>query len=433
MEFQGEEFSSFHGFCSAQSAEDRLSQTRNDSYLIRKNQQEDFLITYKDSRGKYKHIFIPKTRRNSILSKNPHLLNTNHIINHILNKCSLLLAYEVTFENQIPDFDTPLSEHSCNACNKALPSAKELRDHVDNNHRIRQCSRCEAVVLPSQEKSHRESCNAGATIFCQYENCNYSTKITRYMLVHNKSHEKKTLNCQLCPKQFSKEEALEAHVRNKHGKESPLPCQHCEMTFTTERARKSHIKHLHVFYQDGSVSLRCRECENVFETMLELNEHKLTSHSKKIVGPHSCPECNKVFSSRKLLKKHIRRKCCNKHYVATEEVVIGFRQVGVSNKKALEMCEPLKKHNGKNSIQPGVKKKLSLYSNSFNYEVKSEIVWDGRKENPRKTVIAYLRRPIHVILWLINERRILSPLLSIAIDYGKFFVSSSSKISAFFV
>ena len=38
MEFHPEEFPSFHGFCSAKSAENRLKETRHDSFLIRKNQ-----------------------------------------------------------------------------------------------------------------------------------------------------------------------------------------------------------------------------------------------------------------------------------------------------------------------------------------------------------------------------------------------------------
>lgn len=419
MEFHPEEFPSFHGYFSAKSAENRLAENRADSFLIRKNQREDVLMSYKDSRGKCHHFYIPITKKNSILNKNPHLLTKNHVINHILEKCPIALAYEVFFENQIPDFDAPLSEHTCEACNKSLDSAKKLKEHVENTHRIRQCTRCEAVVLPAKEKSHRENCNAGAEISCQYENCNYSTNISRNMQRHVEAHQARTVHCAFCPKQFAKEQALVAHVRNKHGKDSPLPCQHCEMTFTTLRARKLHINNMHIFYEDGSVSLRCLECQNVFDTMVALREHKRRMHSKKNPGPFICPQCGKQFSTKKLLNKHIKRKCCNKNYVATEEVVIGFRQVGVSNKKALEMCEPLKKHNGRKSIQPGVKKKLSVYSNSFNKEVTSEIVWDGRKENPRKTVIAYLRRPIQVILRLINERNILSPLLCIGIDYGK--------------
>ena len=419
MEFHPEEFPSFHGFCSAKSAENRLKETRHDSFLIRKNQREDVLISYKDKKDKIHHFYIPISTRNSILSKNPHLLTKNHVIIHILEKCAIALAYEVPFENQNPDIDTPLSDHTCEACNKSLESVKKLKEHVENNHRIRQCTRCEAVVLPVNEKSHREYCNAGVEISCPYENCDYTTKINRHMQTHTQGHQARNVSCAFCPKTFAKEQALVAHVRNKHGKESPLPCQHCELTFTTQRARKLHINNMHIFFEDGSVSLRCLECENVFDTMLALREHKQQQHKKKNTGPFLCAHCGKQFNTKKLLNKHIKRKCCNKHYVATEEVVIGFRQVGVSNKKAIEMCEPLKKHNGRRSIQPRVKKKLSVYSNSFNKEVKSEIVWDGRKDNPRKTVIAYLRRPVQVILRLINERNILSPLLCIGIDYGK--------------
>ena len=141
MEFFPGDCPYFHGICSAQTAENKLLENRDDSFLIRRNQRGEIIISYKTSRGKCHHLYVPTTKRSRLLRNNPHLLTTNHVINYILSKCVISLAYGLAFEEeQIPDCDEQTTENTCEACSKVLDSAKKLQDHVENNHRLKQAS-----------------------------------------------------------------------------------------------------------------------------------------------------------------------------------------------------------------------------------------------------------------------------------------------------
>jgi hypothetical protein len=75
-------------------------------------------------------------------------------------------------------------------------------------------------------------------------------------------------------------------------------CAICEKQFSSRSNLNKHIKRKH-----GDVEFRCFICNNIFKTE---NDFKITSHSS---DPFQCEVCSKLYKTKSALKMHL-----NKHY-----------------------------------------------------------------------------------------------------------------------
>ena len=273
------------------------------SYLVRRI-NGDPVISYVAKKSVIRHCLVPKTKRSHILKFNPHLLTEDHVIQFIVSECADSLLYPFPGETRDECVEN-LDPNVCYVCGIISQNSARLRDHIDQSHKIKHCNKCKKVVLTYY---HWKTCPE-TEIKHKCEKCNYKTSHPKHLSVHEKTHKKQTFSCRFCPKMLQSQEMVDKHIRNNHGKFERLKCEYCELTFTTSRARKYHMRTMHVTVRE-EVFLRCPLCYEVLKTASDLDQHKKTKHSKKKFGPFPCPDCDKEFSSTKLLNKHKKRNCC---------------------------------------------------------------------------------------------------------------------------
>ena len=80
-------------------------------------------------------------------------------------------------------------------------------------------------------------------------------------------------------------------------------CSLCDEDFSKKVSIKHHIANAHE--GKGKKMYKCLNCENKFFKISDMNIHFADIHERK--GPIKCPLCEKVFSQKNHLVKHIVR------------------------------------------------------------------------------------------------------------------------------
>lgn len=160
---------------------------------------------------------------------------------------------------------------------------------------------------------------------------------------HQKTHdETRPFQCDICLARFKRNSVLQFH-KSSHKKEYPFKCSKCSGRFTLRRTLQSHIKRIH----EGIKPFFCNICQKYFSQKSNFEEHKRihtgdrpfvclkcgaafkTSSQcrlhqkthvvlvqengeivprKKEINPKTvkCPTCDKYFTQRSAMKKHLR-------------------------------------------------------------------------------------------------------------------------------
>ena len=98
--------------------------------------------------------------------------------------------------------------------------------------------------------------------------------------------------CVLCGKIFSNESKLNIHKEKNHGK---FTCSDCKLSYAAEELLTNHINKRHKTFP-------CPDCKTMFTRKASLKLH-MEVHQKKF---EICTECDKRFSSKANLQRHIR-------------------------------------------------------------------------------------------------------------------------------
>ncbi|CAG7726497.1 unnamed protein product [Allacma fusca] len=114
-------------------------------------------------------------------------------------------------------------------------------------------------------------------------------------------------SCEECGKTFSKKEHLRLHMAL-HTDERPFKCKACSKEFKYETNLKRHqLTHndtsLQVKYTNFGVGRHsCSECNRGFQLLKDLRRHELIHTGEK---PFSCDSCERKFSRKDLLERHV--------------------------------------------------------------------------------------------------------------------------------
>ncbi|KAJ9596449.1 hypothetical protein L9F63_012533 [Diploptera punctata] len=89
----------------------------------------------------------------------------------------------------------------------------------------------------------------------------------------------------------------------------PHICRHCGLSFSREKALKCHMR----FHQDyWGNPMECERCEEVFPEETSLQQHRVICRGSKghqssqnQVGKHACTECEKKFTTKQKLFRHM--------------------------------------------------------------------------------------------------------------------------------
>ena len=113
--------------------------------------------------------------------------------------------------------------------------------------------------------------------------------------------------CHKCHKNFSSFQYLRDHskIHNEAPKYVCTEYGDCNKIFSSSKNLKRHIRGLHT----GEKPYECRDCGKCFSASSNLSEHK-TIHTG--VMKYTCTNCNKRFRLSSTLRKHVSRNTCTK-------------------------------------------------------------------------------------------------------------------------
>lgn len=175
----------------------------------------------------------------------------------------------------------------CDYCDKEFKSKRNIRRHIEYTHLGMQrykCIECETLFKEKRSlRKHVRTKHPNSAIFPQCHFCYKRFESAKSCKIHLKllhSFNMNTYPCDLCSVSFSSNEALLIHLRTKHLAEDEIyKCEECNLVF------KGHEK---------------------FDQHNELYHVNLVPNIRQKVLPR-CIICMKDFSTRKTLKRHIKK------------------------------------------------------------------------------------------------------------------------------
>ncbi|KAL4222871.1 hypothetical protein ACF0H5_018911 [Mactra antiquata] len=171
------------------------------------------------------------------------------------------------------------------ACGKRKPKAKKSDNDVDDNVTALKecslkCSICEDYTAPS-----------------------FADLTTHLRTVH-RVHDPP--RCDICEQDLDNTQALQSHIEKKHGPAfTPFSCEYdgCTKSFNTSASLSSHVSLVHLHNKKlprGGKRYSCGKCNFKTNSIEDLYEHKKVQHDEEI----RCEPCNKTFSSHQTFKYH---------------------------------------------------------------------------------------------------------------------------------
>lgn len=173
-------------------------------------------------------------------------------------------------------------KYSCPECNKKMPTARKLKQHLRYMHDPESaiiCDKCgKTLRTQANLKKHHE-------------------------LEHSDAPRPKPdpVQCEICGTWLRHMSGLKQHMSTVHeppGTEHRCPI--CDKKSTNARALKRHIYHNHQCER----KFRCTMCEKAFKRPQDLREHTST-HTGEVL--YTCPNCPQTFFSNANMYKHRQR------------------------------------------------------------------------------------------------------------------------------
>ena len=206
----------------------------------------------------------------------------------------------------LPENDNQTKRNHCEECNITFALKQTLELHIQSFHK---------KVEDSQQEQPSSDQKDSTEQVAKPENIKV---------------DKKKYECKKCEKKFTKKLTLQMHVKVVHDKIKNLKCDKCSKTF-------GHIIHLkkhslvHKNKQEKSPNdvpkstedkdtkikkHKCEKCNKTFNRVISLNKHIMILHNKKLNKKcKKCNDCEKWFSNKPNLLRHIQKK----HSMKTQE------------------------------------------------------------------------------------------------------------------
>ena len=195
----------------------------------------------------------------------------------------------------------PVLELTCK-CGKSFATPSRLAKHKLHVHKSsKRCTICYRIF--KNLKSHMVSCK--------------KRKLHNKQTAGTNENMKKSLNCNLCKKQFTTKYGLDLHQRkevcldsiNAGSGELKFECQFCKRVFRSKYWRDIHVKEV-MCKPKKKVGNSCEICHTKFSTKTKLLKHKKSVHGCNLPPPDlqsdPCPGCSEKFESRIFLRRHMK-------------------------------------------------------------------------------------------------------------------------------
>lgn len=194
---------------------------------------------------------------------------------------------------------------TCHICNKSFNRFLHLSNHFNEHYRNYICDICAAPFLNrSNFKQHllkhgvgRIQCNS-----CQLSFISVSAKRRHAHIAHGN---KSKLSCPYCPERFYDGNDKNKHMALKHN----VKHEDCNCSFCTKPTLSS------IKTKVDEKSFKCHECDKLFTKRSNLAKHILSHSSENSIR---CQQCFKTYSSKRCLNLHMRIHNNDRRHVCQE-------------------------------------------------------------------------------------------------------------------
>jgi len=202
-------------------------------------------------------------------------------------------SYDIT---EHPHDDKP-RPYLCTVCDKRFRMKGDLKRHkqIHTGHKLYLCTRCEKRFATQDYLSKHMKIHSSK---CKCTECGKCFSSNQELTVHRRIHSgEKPFECTVCSKRFTQSTHLVSHGRI-HSGEKPHKCRECDKAFSQSGDLNTHMR-----VHTGDKPYKCSVCDVSFSTSSNLQSHKRHAHSNR--RPYDCRYCGRLFKSSRDLKFHV--------------------------------------------------------------------------------------------------------------------------------
>ena len=217
----------------------------------------------------------------------------------------------------------------CTICEKSLSSQPVLTRHMATCHATKICELCKSSVFEDNILKHACKlfrCDNCAKNFEKMEEFIKHVKIhhTLYLYEHDICQEHSKGKCQKlhahefetfpCDNCGQQLNSKIMFMKHVCLNGDKHSCNKCDKTFSTRLMLKKHLDSSH-YAKQIQIENRCNHCENVFDSKEDFKKHVIdVFYTHSENGSFGCKECNKTFSGEKNLIYHIHHSHMKRRY-----------------------------------------------------------------------------------------------------------------------
>ncbi|XP_045456202.1 zinc finger protein 761-like [Melitaea cinxia] len=175
-----------------------------------------------------------------------------------------------------PDKRTTVG-YVCSVCSEFFESKKKRNTHIEKVHKNlnHKCSTCGKTFAGIQNLRKHEKLHSGTLL---RQPCPVCGKVVRY-------------------------DTMKTHLLT-HGERPAIKCYECDKTFASQSSYYHHMKLTKTHAGNNALKIKCPLCDRGFRTKADCRDHVNYRHRGK--SNHKCDICNKIMSTGRLLRRHMR-------------------------------------------------------------------------------------------------------------------------------
>ena len=195
-----------------------------------------------------------------------------------------------------------IKKFPCTECDKDFSGRDGLQEHlrIEHGDGIKKflCDDCGKCFLTSNRlKIHTNNTHGSKKFECDI--CHKSFALQGKLKKHvNEVHGVPNEKCPQCDKCFINKHRVTVHIKNVHTR--PHPCDKCEKGFGDIPSLEKHVRIVH-----GEKTHKCTLCSDMFPSTIQLKSHMENCHDMS--RPFHCSKCSKTFNLKELLEHHVAR------------------------------------------------------------------------------------------------------------------------------
>jgi len=253
-------------------------------------------------------IFHCKQCRKTYVSKKSFNQHTkSHVFTYECTTCKKMFQSVKSLKIHMDRHLGKKNESKCNLCGLAFSSEyiKRHQKTVHNVGRVKlQCDKCYKQFFKfTLLRVHIEK-NCGTNVYqCKFPGCKEAFRSRNLMTKHRMlTHAPETIpTCAICGKKYIYRQSFTFHMATKHGdgEFKPYKCSNCEKSYTARSALMRHMRN-----HTGVRPYKCSVCDATFTQDVVLINHMRTHSGEK---NFQCDVCGMRFGTKYFMLHHAKK------------------------------------------------------------------------------------------------------------------------------